>query len=183
MGICRHCGDSAPTISDILGFCADCIRDRFDDVWPEIKSIHHESRKVYGLPIEPPRAEDGISCPQCFHGCIIPEGGKGYCGVRSVQNGKLRGGRPQEGNLSYYHDPLPTNCVADFVCPGGGDCGYPEYSVSKGPEYGYSNLAVFYQACSFNCLYCQNHHFRDRVFSSSTINAGQLASAVDNRTS
>ncbi|MEJ2715680.1 MAG: radical SAM protein, partial [Deltaproteobacteria bacterium] len=91
--------------------------------------------------------------------------------------GKLKGGRPHEGNLSYYYDPLPTNCVADFVCPASRGCGYPDYSVSRGPEHGYKNLAVFYQACSFNCLYCQNYPFREWTRVPGATSADELARA------
>ena len=59
--------------------------------------------------------------------------------------GKIAGGGPQDGNLSWYHDPLPTNCVADWVCPAGSEAGFPAFSYTPGPEYGYNNLAVFYQ--------------------------------------
>jgi pyruvate formate lyase activating enzyme len=84
--------------------------------------------------------------------------------------------------LSYYFDPLPTNCVGDFVCPAGTGCGYPTYSISKGAEYGYNNLAVFYQACSFNCLYCQNYHFKAQTFASGRVSASELAGKADHRT-
>jgi pyruvate formate lyase activating enzyme len=96
-----------------------------------------------------------------------------------VRHGKLIGGRPHEGKLSYYYDPLPTNCVADFVCAAGTGCGYPDYAYSDGPEYGYKNLAVFYHACSFNCLYCQNYHFKEATFASGRLPARNLASGVD----
>jgi pyruvate formate lyase activating enzyme len=135
------------------------------------------------LPEDPPRAADGISCGLCVHKCRIPEKGTGFCGLRRVQNGKIRGGRPHEGNLYYYYDPLPTNCVADFVCPAGTGCGYPKYAVSSGPEHGYRNLAVFYHACAFNCLYCQNYHFKTQTFANKKIPAKKLAQAVDKRTS
>jgi pyruvate formate lyase activating enzyme len=95
-----------------------------------------------------------------------------------VENSIIKGGRPHEGNLSFYYDPLPTNCVGDFVCPGGTGCGYPKYAVRKGPEHGHNNLAVFYHACSFNCLYCQNHQFKDRTHSAQHISAKTLAGAV-----
>lgn len=182
MGTCKYCDRSSITVSDSIGFCGDCIRGRFSELWPHIKATHDHSRRSHGLPCDPPRAERGIACTLCFHKCKIPEGGLGYCGVRKVVGGMLKGGRPQEGNLSYYHDPLPTNCVADFVCPAGGDVGYPEYSVSRGPEFGYKNLAVFYHACSFNCLYCQNYHFRFQTFSAKIVTAEQLAEAADERT-
>jgi len=64
------------------------------------------------------------------------------------------------GKLSWYHDPLPTNCVGDWVCAGGTGAGFPDYANCPGPERGYKNLAVFFHACSFNCLYCQNWQFR-----------------------
>lgn len=182
VGTCRLCKTRAVTISDVVGFCADCIRSSFDEVWPEVKKVHDASRARYRLPTNPPRSDLGVSCPLCFQGCRIPDGGVGYCGVRRVEEGRLRGGRPHEGNVSFDYDPLPTNCVADFVCPGGSNCGYPKYSVTRGPEYGHRNLAVFYQACSFNCLYCQNYHFKECAGSRTCITAQELASAVDQRT-
>lgn len=182
MGTCNHCQISSKTVSNAIGFCGECIRTHFETIWPKIKKVHQLSRKKYGLPLDPPRAADGISCRLCVHGCNIPEKGIGFCGLRQVQNGKLRGGRPHEGNLYYYYDPLPTNCVSDFVCPGGTGCGYPEYAISRGPENGYKNLAVFYHACSFNCLYCQNYHFKTQTFSFKKISAKKLAKAADKKT-
>jgi pyruvate formate lyase activating enzyme len=61
---------------------------------------------------------------------------------------------------SWYHDPLPTNCVGDWVCAGGTGAGYPRYANSPGPERGHRNLAVFFTACSFDCLFCQNWTYR-----------------------
>lgn len=182
MGTCSYCNNSVQTISDTIGFCADCIRSHFDVVWPQIKKVHNHSRMAYSLPMDPPRADDGIRCGLCVHNCCIPEGETGYCGLRQTVNGRIRGGRPHEGNLSYYYDALPTNCVGNFVCPAGTACGYPQYSVFKGPEHGHKNLAVFYHACAFNCLYCQNYHFKASTFSSIKIPAKKLAQAVDKKT-
>lgn len=182
MGTCSYCEKRGGTISDTIGFCADCIRAHFDIVWPHIKKVHDRSRRAYGLPEDPPNAADGISCGLCVHQCKIPENGTGFCGLRRVENRKICGGRPHEGNLSYYYDPLPTNCVGDFVCPGGTGSGYPKYTLTKGAEYGYRNLAVFFRACGFNCLYCQNYHFKMKTFSSQKITAKQLAGAVDSKT-
>ena len=183
MGTCRYCERSGKTISDVIGFCADCIRGHFSEVWPQIAKVHARSRKAYGLPVEPPCDPQGVSCTICVNRCQIPEGRAGFCGLRHVREDKLRGGRPHEGKLSYYYDPLPTNCVADFVCPAGTGCGYPTYAYLKGPEYGYKNLAVFYHACSFNCLFCQNYHFKEKTFSPGKLHAIELAGAVDDRTS
>ena len=182
MGTCRYCGESSPVISRSIGFCSRCIRDHFQQVWPEIRKVHVRSRREYGLPEEPPQAPEGVPCSLCVRACRIPEGGMGYCGLRRVVGGRIVGGRPHEGNLTYYYDTLPTNCVGGFVCAGGTGCGYPRYAVSPGPEYGYANLAVFYHACSFNCLYCQNYQFKAETHSAHRVRARELAGAVDGRT-
>jgi pyruvate formate lyase activating enzyme len=183
VGTCGYCHKTGKTISNVIGFCAHCIRGHFDQVWPQIAKVHAESRAAYGLPKKPPRDSKGKACNICVNRCRIGEGQVGFCGLRQVQGDKVKGGRPHEGNLSFYHDPLPTNCVAGFVCPGGTGCGFPRYAHKKGPEHGYANLAVFYQACSFNCLYCQNHHFKEEIFSSKRIHAKELAAAADHKTS
>ena len=33
------------------------------------------------------------------------------------------------GNLSWYYDTLPTNCVGDWVCAGGTGCGFDNLAV------------------------------------------------------
>ncbi len=162
MGVCLSCEKRSPYISDRLGFCAPCVRKYWAEIEPRIKEIHARTRRAFGLPVEPPRAEEGLPCRLCFHGCRIPEGEFGYCGVWQNQGGRLRGASPAEAYVSWYLDPLPTNCVSDFVCAGGTGEGYPRWAYCSGPEYGYYNLAVFYEACNFNCLYCQNWHFRER---------------------
>jgi pyruvate formate lyase activating enzyme len=178
MAKCRNCSKISSVISNTIGFCSDCIRARFEKVWPEIKRVHDESRRSFGLPVKVPSEKKGMPCHLCVRECRIPEGKRGYCGLRRVENGRIRGGRPHEGNLAYYYDPLPTNCVGDFVCPGGTGAGYPKYAVRNGPEFGFHNLAVFYHACSFNCLYCQNYHFKTQTFSNQKIPAKELSDAV-----
>lgn len=179
---CRCCRKEA-LISQSIGFCVDCIRDRFKEIWPRLNEVHRESRRRFELPEEAPRAPEGIPCNICINECRIPEGGRGYCGIRRNEKGKLVGGTSRDGYLSWYYDPLPTNCVADWVCPGGTGSGYPKYCHNKGPEYGYKNLAVFYHACTFNCLFCQNWHYRELALRSQPISAQELAEQVDERTS
>jgi pyruvate formate lyase activating enzyme len=106
-------------------------------------------------------------------------GEQGYCGIRSNENGRLVS---KDGTLDWYYDPLPTNCVADWVCAGGSCAGYPRYSYRQEAESGYKNLAVFYRACSFNCLYCQNWHFKQTTDRSRVL-PEELAAAADSRTS
>jgi len=84
--------------------------------------------------------------------------------------------------LSFYYDPLPTNCVADWFCPGGTGRGYPQYACVDGPERGYVNLAVFYHACNFNCLFCQNWTFKKSTFAGERVSAKDLARAAHKRT-
>jgi len=72
--------------------------------------------------------------------------------------------------------------VADWVCAGGTGCGYPRYARRPGPELGFLNLAVFYHACSFNCLYCQNHHFKELTGKGRARPSRELAEAVTART-
>ena len=60
-------------------------------------------------------------------------------------------GKPDYGSLSYYEDPLPTNCCNSWFC--------------RGSELLGVNLAVFYYGCNFDCLFCQNwsHKFIERA--------------------
>ncbi len=99
----------------------------------------------------------------CANDCRIPEGGKGFCGLVFNLGGRLvrRGGTAKAGILEWYYDPLPTNCVAWWFCPGCTGAGYPRYAHKSTAETGYSNLAVFYGACSLDCLYCQNWHYKN----------------------
>jgi pyruvate formate lyase activating enzyme len=182
MGKCRHCGGESRVISDQLGYCGPCLRRHFDQAWPDLQELHHQSRQAFQLPEEPPRDPRGKTCTLCFHACQIPEGGVGFCGARRVEGGKIRGGTPVGASLSFYHDPLPTNCVADFFCPGGTGRGYPTYAYVDGPERGYANLAVFYHACNFNCLFCQNWTFKKYTFRGERLSASDLARAAHPRT-
>jgi len=130
----------------------------------------------------PPKAKEGKSCHLCANECCLAPGEKSYCGLRTNRDKKIVGATAEKGNVSWYYDALPTNCVADWVCPGGTGVGYPQFAYSQGAEYGYKNLAVFYQACSFNCLFCQNWHYRYSATQPSRVNALELAQAVDDRT-
>ncbi|UCD71577.1 MAG: radical SAM protein [Syntrophobacterales bacterium] len=181
--MCLRCGRESGEISKALNLCLQCIRDHFDEVLPHIEEAHRVARSPFDLPLKPPQAPNGVSCGVCSNGCRISDGGRGYCGVRINRGGILGGVTSEEGNLGWYYDSLPTNCVADWVCPGGSASGYPRFSYTRGPEYGYKNLAVFYQSCSFDCLFCQNWSFRQRVHQEERISAGKLAQFADDQTS
>ena len=134
------------------------------------------------MPATPPKDEEGKQCNLCVNECLIGPGRVGYCGLRRNSGGRLIGANAEKGNVSWYYDPLPTNCVADWVCPGGTGSGYPDFAYRNGPEYGYKNLAVFYQACSFDCLFCQNWQYRRSVNQEARISASLLADQVDEKT-
>jgi len=180
---CISCGSESPLISRALGVCLSCIRTRFPEVAAHIQAVHRKTRQEFNLPVSPPTSPQGIPCPICVNACTIGPGERGYCGIRENRQRKLKGGGPEGASVSWYFDSLPTNCVADWVCPGGTGCGFPKFALKDGPEYGYKNLAVFYQACTFNCLFCQNWHFREAASRANTRSAEELARAVDGRTS
>lgn len=137
-----------------------------------LHALQKASRLRFELPLHPPKSVDGVKCVLCANECIIGEGERGFCGLRTVRFGKLvhMAGTPEHGLLNWYRDPLPTNCVADWVCEG-----------SQHP--GDHNLAVFYSSCTFNCLFCQNWHFRTvSPEDGNKMSAAALAAHVNERT-
>jgi len=182
MTTCKKCGKASDYVAEVLAFCAECIRQADEDILAELEEIHARSRERFGLPARPPSVVDGLQCRLCQNQCRIQDGGRGYCGVRRNENGRLVGGTAQGAAVSWYYDPLPTNCVADWVCPAGSGVGYPRWAHRNGPEHGFFNLAVFYEACTFNCLFCQNWHYRERSLRGDTRTAEELADSVTSST-
>ena len=94
------------------------------------------------------------------------------------------GGTAEKGVLQWYYDPLPTNCVAWWFCPGCTGAGYPKYAYKRGAEAGYANLAVFYGSCSLDCLFCQNWHYRNLAAKLGPVmSAESLAAKADSHVS
>ena len=182
MGKCRICGETSPLISDKLGLCKKCIVERSDEALPIAEEVHARSRLAFGLPPKPPQNPNGILCGICQNNCKIGEGEIGYCGLVKNVDGRLvrLAGTPEKGLLEWYYDPLPTNCVAWWFCPGCTGRGYPKYAIHPYAETDHSNLAVFYGSCSYDCLYCQNWHYR-RLASKlkPTISSESLAKKAD----
>ncbi len=182
MGRCSICGEEYTPLSRALGVCLDCLRQRGKEALPVAMEAHRQARRAFGLPEEPPRHRGGARCNICVNECEIGPGELGYCGLRKNRDGILTGVTSERGKLSWYHDPLPTNCVADWVCAGGTGAGYPRYALKRGPEYGFKNLAVFFHACTFDCLFCQNWHYREYTLRESYRTVEELVDAVDSRT-
>lgn len=158
--ICLVCGSRLTGIGSSLEICPECIRSRWEESQWRIEALHARSREVFQLPLAPPDNPQGLSCPLCIHQCRMGENEHGYCGVRQGTQKSLRYDGRLRARVSHYYDPLPTNCVADWVCPGGTGAGYPLFAHDPGPEVGFYNLAVFFEACNLNCLFCQNWHFK-----------------------
>ncbi len=152
---CDLCGDRSGPVIGVLGVCRSCLLDLPDETQPRVHDAHRATRRLYRLAEQPPRSGGGVTCTLCARTCRMAEGERGFCNLRqgapaSAGGVRLRhlAGRPSRGLLQWYRDPLPTNCVADWVCDGH-------------RRLGAHNLAVFYASCTFNCLYCQNWHFRE----------------------
>ena len=183
---CGVCGRTGGDISRTLGVCRECIVSRPESAADAVTRSRHASREAYSTPPVPPRSAGGATCRICANQCRMAPGELGFCGLRENRDGRVhsRAGTARVGLFKAYHDPLPTNCVADWVCPGCGGSGFPRYSHTRGPERGFKNLAVFLAACSFDCLFCQNWTFRDETEALSPLRtSGDLAEMVDSRTS
>ena len=145
MGTCRICHRRSDEISKALGLCADCIRAEHQTARQIVGESHRRSRQRFGLPDSPPRVEDGLRCTHCANVRQVRDGELGYCGIRQATEGGLVGGDSDGAAVTWYRDPLPTNCVADWVCPASTAAGYPKFTDTEGPEYGY-HIAVVHVA-------------------------------------
>uniref|UniRef100_A0A7C6EBG4 Radical SAM protein n=1 Tax=candidate division WOR-3 bacterium TaxID=2052148 RepID=A0A7C6EBG4_UNCW3 len=156
MARCLGCHQVSITISRALNLCVNCLRERFDEFYPKIQEFHRTTRLDFNLPEAPPK-NGKRKCQLCINQCRFD--GYGYCG--EIEH------KASYAWLDYYFDPLPTNCVADWVCPG-----------SK--EIGFKNLAVFFRSCTFNCLFCQNWHFKNPR--KRKVGTEELLLAIDEKT-
>ncbi len=159
---CPVCEKEVRFLSRSVGECYECAVSRPDRTESNLTS-HRETREPFGLPAYPPRNKGGTVCTGCGSRCVITKGEPGFCGLKKANaDGTIsHAGKAGEGVYEWYFDPLPTNCVADWVCAGGTGAGFPDYSYRDGPEHGYFNLAVFMGACSLNCLFCQNASYKN----------------------
>lgn len=168
---CGFCGKDTKVVSQALGLCLECLAHGDVDLHLA-ERVHARLRSPFGLPASPPRTEGGVRCRICGNMCRLGEGERGYCGLRMAEGGKLvhLAGDSLHGLAEYYYDPLPTNCVAAWVCPG-------SRAVGK------RNLAVFLGACSFDCLFCQNSQYRFLTASlAPMVSPEELAEAADETT-
>jgi len=183
---CSLCKGSSSTISAKFGVCKQCILTNFDEAMKIVDANRLKYRKLYNLPVLKSDSKTGISCGDCVNNCVLAEGEFGFCNLVTNKNGKkvrIAGDNIKGGFFSFYYDSLPTNCVAAPFCPCCTCSGYPKYSYVKGPELGWNNLAVFYQSCTYDCLFCQNHQYRKGVHLATPTMPDVLLKAVKHNTS
>jgi len=169
---CALCGKPSALVSAALATCVACLRTHPTDSLPLAHQAHVAARRKFGLPPTSPVTPGGVQCRLCARECLIGAGERGYCGLRTVGEGRLVhwAGIPARGLLHWYRDALPTNCVADWVCPGS-------------RQFGRHNLAVFYASCTLDCLFCQNWTFREvSPHAAETTSARELAEVANAQT-
>jgi len=185
MGRCILCGVESVVVSDSIGLCTKCIRERWSEAYPVLKERHRVIREGLGLTPETPRYSGGLKCSICGRGCSLVKGMRGYCSFREHSESGLL---PVTGDHGvglglYYYDPHPTNCVAFPVCPAITGRGYPRYALTPRGERGYYNIAVFMGGCNLNCLYCQNWEYRMMTARKTPkLTLSDLVKAVNERT-
>ena len=160
-------------VSKSVGVCSVCIRN---DVQSLAQQTHELIRRRENL--VPTIPSDGnIICGDCGNHCRLNEGDVGFCNTRIARDSMVVDRYPREAIVSWYFDLLPTNCVADWVCP-----------VTRERELGsghkrLKNLAVFYGSCNSDCLFCQNTSYRTMMARGKPrLTAQELADAADDYT-
>ncbi|MEM3382563.1 MAG: radical SAM protein [Nitrososphaerales archaeon] len=159
---CKICGKTSQYLSRAIDVCRSCIRNCPVDAVRISLENHRKVRRIFNLPEVIPKTTSGIPCNVCSNECKIGVNESGYCGLRKNEKGRLISlVNPNNGLYHAYLDPHVTNCCAAWFCPAGTGSGYPKFSLCKGPEIGYYNLAIFFYGCNFDCLFCQNWSHKD----------------------
>lgn len=141
---CKACG-RVNLVSMEMALCRECVKSADPS---RLLEPHVRVREALELPTAIPKS--GVPCNLCSNRCEIPDGRRGYCGLRKNRAGKLHHLAGVKTGLAHtYYDPIPTNCCAAWFCP---PC---QERAPRG-----ANLAVFYYGCNFDCLFCQNAHHK-----------------------
>jgi pyruvate formate lyase activating enzyme len=174
--LCPDHGEKRILASRSLRYCGNCMTEN-PSFLEHARNEHERIRKRDGLVPSIPKSGKHV-CPDCGNHCRLEEGQVGFCNLRVVEKSNVIRRFGQHAIVSWYFDPLPTNCVADWVCP-----------VTKGdPTFRFSrrlnNLAVFYGSCNSDCLFCQNSSFRGQMASGRPLMTPmELAASANERTS
>jgi pyruvate formate lyase activating enzyme len=161
--------------SKVLGHCGLCLSEKEELVSCALVK-HEQMRNAVGL--VGTVARDGkVVCGEFGNHCRLSEGETGFCGLRHASGSKIVEKFPGRAIVSWYFDPIPTNCTADWVCT------VSQERRQHRHEEKQNNLAVFYGSCNSNCLYCQNASHKElTVAGRPLMTPEELADAVDNRT-
>lgn len=160
-------------VSRSIGICSECIEKGVKS----IAQYTHESLRLQHKLVPTVPKSGAITCDECGNHCRIDEGERGFCNLRIGRDSRVIERFPGQAIVSWYYDPLPTNCVADWVC-----------SLTKERKLGVvqkrlKNLAVFYGSCNSDCLYCQNGSYRNMMSQGKPLMTPQeLADAADDYT-
>jgi len=165
VGTCAACGSRSPLISEALGSCVVCLRAGDSRALDAAASRHIYYRRAFALPESTPRSQGGLLCDVCSRECVLGEGEKGFCNVRSHAEGRIGGGERDGAFLRRFQDALPCDCVSAQLCR------------RKGEKDG-TQIGVFYESCSFDCLYCQNWRFK-RSEQTHPVSADMLSEDLD----
>ncbi|MFW9961333.1 MAG: radical SAM protein [Candidatus Thorarchaeota archaeon] len=123
-------------------------------------------------------ARDGtVACSGCGNNCQLREGATGFCGLRHASDSTIVENFPGRAIVSWYFDPIPTNCTSDWICA------VTKKRELRTPRERQNNLAVFYGSCNSDCLYCQNASHKElTVAGRPLMTPEELASVVDSQT-
>ncbi|MGY5873555.1 MAG: radical SAM protein [Candidatus Thorarchaeota archaeon] len=172
---CPNHEDQRRIVSHSIGVCSECIRGNSNST--EIAKQTHEKLRLRDKLVPTIPSEGEFVCGECGNHCRISEGEVGYCNIRIAERGRIIDRFSEKAVVSWYFDPLPTNCVADWVCP-----------IMTNKELGsgrqrLNNLAVFYGSCNSDCFFCQNTSYRKMMASGAPLMAAQeLADVADDNT-
>ena len=158
-----------------VGSCVECLLS--DECFLVLTKRNHEDiRRREGLVPSVP-THGSIVCADCGNHCRLNEGDVGFCNLRTAFDGKITERYPNKAIVSWYFDPLPTNCVADWVCP------ITSYAGWRSGSRWLNNLAVFYGSCNSDCLFCQNSSYRRMMADGKPLmTPSELASSANDRT-
>lgn len=171
--LCPFHENEGRIISQSIGACSQCIRnDSVEMARQTHERLRHRDDLVQHVP-----STGEIVCSECGNHCRMNEGEVGFCNIRTVEGRNVVNRYSENAVVSWYFDPLPTNCVADWVCPV-----TTEREVGIGKKR-LKNLAVFYGSCNSDCLFCQNASFRTMMATGSPLmTAQELADVADDYT-
>lgn len=176
--LCPYHKDEERIISRSIGYCSECVMAGHTSI---AEQTHMRLRQRNGfvpvVPVFPRKGMGKITCGDCGNHCALSEGEMGFCNTRMVTDSRVVDRYPDKAVVSWYFDPLPTNCVADWVCPVTND-----REIGTGKQR-LKNLAVFYGSCNSDCLFCQNASYRTMMANGEPLmTAQELADVADDFT-